>query len=111
MKYGINSIGPQFFDGTPDLAVAGPNVSLAISEKLRNCPRSHVHSLIAAYRLETILGWRPCYLAPLERPLTLPMMLEFPQLHFLEPQAPKLPGMPPLPTRLTAKYMPILRSI
>ncbi|KAJ5433630.1 uncharacterized protein N7458_012786 [Penicillium daleae] len=26
MKYGINSIGPQFFDGTPDLAVAGPNV-------------------------------------------------------------------------------------
>lgn len=27
MKYGINSIGPQFFDGLPDLAVAGPNVS------------------------------------------------------------------------------------
>jgi hypothetical protein len=27
MKYGINSIGPQFFDGVPDLAVAGPNVS------------------------------------------------------------------------------------
>ncbi|CAI7593180.1 unnamed protein product [Penicillium pancosmium] len=26
MKYGINSIGPQFFDGPPDLAVAGPNV-------------------------------------------------------------------------------------
>lgn len=27
MKYGINSIGPQFFNGVPDLAVAGPNVS------------------------------------------------------------------------------------
>ncbi|OQE18744.1 hypothetical protein PENSTE_c017G05395 [Penicillium steckii] len=26
MKYGINSIGPKFFDGPPDLAVAGPNV-------------------------------------------------------------------------------------
>ncbi|KAJ5110407.1 hypothetical protein N7532_000942 [Penicillium argentinense] len=26
MKYGINSIGPRFFDGRPDLAVAGPNV-------------------------------------------------------------------------------------
>ncbi|KAK5807724.1 hypothetical protein VI817_001982 [Penicillium citrinum] len=25
MKYGINSIGPKFFDGPPDLAVAGPN--------------------------------------------------------------------------------------
>lgn len=30
MKYGINSIGPQFFNGAPDLAVAGPNVSLEI---------------------------------------------------------------------------------
>lgn len=29
MKYGINSIGPQFFDGTPDLAVAGPNVGVS----------------------------------------------------------------------------------
>ena len=28
MKYGINSIGPKFFDGPPDLAVAGPNVWL-----------------------------------------------------------------------------------
>ena len=29
MKYGINSIGPKFFDGAaPDLAVAGPNVRL-----------------------------------------------------------------------------------
>lgn len=27
MKYGINSIGPRFFEGLPDLAVAGPNVS------------------------------------------------------------------------------------
>jgi hypothetical protein len=27
MKYGINSISPQFFNGVPDLAVAGPNVS------------------------------------------------------------------------------------
>ncbi|OOQ84735.1 5'/3'-nucleotidase SurE family protein [Penicillium brasilianum] len=26
MKYGIDSIGPKFFDGAPDLAVAGPNV-------------------------------------------------------------------------------------
>ncbi|GLI79455.1 hypothetical protein PoHVEF18_007790 [Penicillium ochrochloron] len=26
MKYGINSIGPRFFNGAPDLAVAGPNV-------------------------------------------------------------------------------------
>ncbi|CEJ61671.1 hypothetical protein PMG11_10195 [Penicillium brasilianum] len=26
MKYGIDSIGPKFFDGVPDLAVAGPNV-------------------------------------------------------------------------------------
>ncbi|KAJ5691771.1 hypothetical protein N7462_001194 [Penicillium macrosclerotiorum] len=26
MKYGINSIGPKFFDGSPDLAVTGPNV-------------------------------------------------------------------------------------
>lgn len=28
MKYGINSIGPKFFDSAPDLAVTGPNVSL-----------------------------------------------------------------------------------
>ncbi|KAJ6111332.1 hypothetical protein N7523_007393 [Penicillium sp. IBT 18751x] len=26
IKYGINSIGPKFFDGAPDLAVTGPNV-------------------------------------------------------------------------------------
>ncbi|KAJ5152566.1 uncharacterized protein N7482_009044 [Penicillium canariense] len=26
MEYGISSIGPQFFGGAPDLAVAGPNV-------------------------------------------------------------------------------------
>lgn len=33
MKYGINSIGPQFFNGAPDLAVAGPNVSFEIARE------------------------------------------------------------------------------
>lgn len=33
MKYGIDSIGPKFFDGAPDLAVAGPNVSLEVSRE------------------------------------------------------------------------------
>lgn len=37
MKYGINSIGPQFFDGTPELAVAGPNVSLKQLETGETC--------------------------------------------------------------------------
>lgn len=37
MKCGINSISPRFFDDTPDLAVAGPNVSLNQSETGKAC--------------------------------------------------------------------------
>lgn len=51
MKYGINSIGPKFFNGAPDLAVTGPNVS----------PKSYGNERFADFlRLVTILAWRFC---------------------------------------------------
>lgn len=40
MKYGINSISRHFFEGAPDLAVAGPNVG-----PLHALPRAATKSL------------------------------------------------------------------
>lgn len=47
MKYGINSIGPQFFNGVPDLAVAGPNVS-----------RNDSGELVEIFHTNPFVGWK-----------------------------------------------------
>jgi hypothetical protein len=110
MKYGINSIGPQFFNGAPDLAVAGPNVSLKIPREAWKLPKSNVPVLISHPRLETTLAWQRCCPAPLEQ---LPMLLIMPEsqlLHSLELPAPRRHGMLRRPTRITVKSMRTLRS-
>lgn len=69
MQYGIKSVGPAIFGGKPDLAVAGPNVSVILL-KHKNLSNSHT-------RLAVTLALKSTSLAPLVQRHTLLTMRGF----------------------------------